>query len=358
MRIQVDLGERSYPIIIDSNLIFRLGEFLQRLSLGPRLCVITNDLVGGLYGRRLAAGLGDYFEVKYYELPDGEEYKSLESAGKLYTWAINCGVERGSAVVALGGGVIGDLAGFFAATYMRGIPLIQVPTTVLAQVDSSVGGKVAVNHPLGKNLIGSFYQPRLVLTDVSVLKTLPARELSSGLAEVVKYGVISDGALFGLLEREIERILALDEELLIQVIAGSCTIKAEIVEKDECETGLRMNLNFGHTIGHALEALTGYRVYRHGEAVAIGMVAAAAIAEEAGLCGPDLRLRLGSLLKRAGLPVAFHLPPEEIVKMLSRDKKAAGGEPVFVLPAAIGRVERRRVARDVVLAALEKCLAG
>ncbi|MGB9792967.1 MAG: 3-dehydroquinate synthase [Thermacetogeniaceae bacterium] len=354
--LRVNLGERSYSILIGSSQLPQLGEHLAPLSLAPRLFVVTNEVVGRLYGELVNRSLREAgFDIIYYELPDGEEHKSLESAGKLYTRAIEGGLERQGAVIALGGGVIGDLAGFVAATYMRGVPFVQVPTTLLAQVDSSVGGKVAVNHPLGKNMIGCFYQPRLVFADVSTLKTLPLREVSSGLAEVIKYGVIRDKNFFDFLEENLEKVLALDQEALIEVVGRSCAIKAEIVEKDETEQGLRAILNFGHTIGHALEVLTEYRVYKHGEAVAAGMVAATAIAEEKGLCSPDISERLVSILKRAGLPYQIPFMAEEIMSVLPRDKKVRMGKLRFVLPVAIGSVIiDSDVSDDVIRAAIEK----
>jgi 3-dehydroquinate synthase len=355
--LKVELGERSYPIMVGSKTLDYLGEAVRKLGCGSRLLVVTNDTVGPLYGERVKNSLQKAgFDLLYYELPDGEEFKSLQSAEKLYTIALEGGLERGSAVVALGGGVIGDLAGFVAATYMRGVPYIQVPTTLLAQVDSSVGGKVAVNHPLGKNMIGCFYQPRLTFTDVRVLHTLAAREVYAGLAEVIKYGVIRDPSFFCFLEEQIENILALDEDAVIEVIKRSCAIKAEIVEKDEREEGLRAILNFGHTVGHALEAITGYRVYRHGEAVAMGMVVAAAISVGRGLMQDDEQERLVKLLIKAGLPVVFPFTAEEIIPLLLRDKKASEGKPRFVLPLSLGKAELfSDVETEEVRVAIEKC---
>ncbi len=359
VELKVNLGKRSYPILIVSSCLPQLGRHLAALMPATRVFVVTNEVVGRLYGEQVTRALRDAgFEVLYRELPDGEKYKSLESAGELYTQALEGGLERQSAVVALGGGVIGDLAGFVAATYMRGIPFVQVPTTLLAQVDSSVGGKVAVNHPLGKNMIGCFYQPRLVFADVATLETLPLRELRAGLAEVIKYGVIQDEDFFEFLEENLERILGLDQDVLIEVVRRSCAIKAGIVEKDETERGLRAILNFGHTIGHALEVLTKYQVYRHGEAVAAGMVVAAAIAEEKGLCGQDLTMRLAGILEHARLPIRIPFKAEEIIEVLPRDKKAQGGRPRFVLPVALGQVViDADVGREVIRSALERCQA-
>ncbi|MDD2555128.1 MAG: 3-dehydroquinate synthase [Syntrophaceticus sp.] len=355
--LQVDLKERSYPIKFGAGNLKYLGEAmaaLQPIQQVKRVFVITNERVGSLYGDIVLESLKQAgFEPFYYQLPDGEEYKSLESADKLYTAAIENGLDRQSAVVALGGGVAGDLAGFVAATYLRGVFLIQVPTTLLAQVDSSVGGKVAVNHPLGKNMIGSFYQPQLVFIDVRVLNTLDLREVRAGLAEAIKYGVIRDGDLFSYLEEHLEQILALEQDALSYVIQKSCAIKAAIVAEDERENGVRILLNFGHTIGHALEALTSYRIYRHGEAVAVGMVAAAQIAVGRGLLKEEDKNRLEKLLKRAGLPTTVTIPAVEIINILPRDKKARRGKPHFVLPLALGEVDLfEDVEKDEILAAI------
>ncbi len=355
-KVQVNLGERSYNIYIGTGNLEKLGEYLP-FEHKTKLFVITNDLVGPLYGNRLVESLQmSRFDALYYQVPDGEEYKSLECAEKLFSCAIKGGLDRQSAIIALGGGVIGDLAGFVAATYMRGIPLIQVPTTLLAQVDSSVGGKVAVNHPLGKNMIGSFYQPRLVYIDLKVLDTLDPREVRSGLAEVVKYGVIHDRCFFEFLEQYLEQITALDKDLLFTVIKNSCSIKGRIVEKDEKESGLRALLNFGHTIGHALEVLTNYRVYRHGEAVSLGMVAAAEIAAGRGLLTSKEVNRLAGVLEKAGLPTALPYSSDEILPLLSRDKKAHYGRPRFVLPQTLGMAALfDDVGDDEIRNALEKC---
>lgn len=341
-KLYVDLKERGYSIKIGAGNLEQLGEAmaaLEPLQHAKSVFVITNERVGPLYGKQVLGSLKQAgFTPLYFQLPDGEEYKSLESADKLYTLAIENGLDRQSAVVALGGGVVGDLAGFVAATYMRGISLIQVPTTLLAQVDSSVGGKVAVNHSLGKNMIGSFYQPQLVFIDVQVLKTLDPGEVRAGLAEVIKYGVIQDGDFFSYLEEHLEQVLALDQGILSYVIKKSCSIKSRVVEKDERENGMRVLLNFGHTIGHALEALTSYRIYRHGEAVAVGMVVAANIAVGRGLLKEEDKDRLEKLLNRAGLPTTVPIAAADILNILPRDKKARHGKPRFVLPLVLGRV--------------------
>ncbi len=339
-RLKVDLGERSYEILIGFADLDRLGASLGALNLDKHLCLITNTTVGRLYGSRVRSVLADAgYTVSYYEAPDGEEYKTLQSATAIYDHMVGAGMERNSAVVALGGGVVGDLAGFVAATYMRGVPLVQVPTTLLAQVDSSVGGKVAVNHPRGKNLIGCFYQPRLVLVDLQTLGTLPEREIRAGMAEVIKYGVIWDVTFFAFLEQRLDRILSLEPDALMKAVRQSCAIKAEIVSRDEREQGLRAILNFGHTVGHALESLTNYQVYRHGEAIAAGMAVAASLAVSRGLLGVADKERLVSVLRRSGLPVSFPYPVREVMGLMSHDKKVLKGKPRFILPLKIGQVE-------------------
>jgi 3-dehydroquinate synthase len=357
-QLTVELGERSYQIVIGFANLDQLGADLQPLNLARRICLITNTTVGKLYGGRVKSVLADSgFTVSYFEVPDGEEYKTLQSAAAIFDHLVDAGMERGSAVVALGGGVVGDLVGFAAATYMRGVPLIQVPTTLLAQVDSSVGGKVAVNHPRGKNLIGCFYQPRLVFADLQMLKTLPEREIRAGMAEVIKYGAIWDWTFFAFLEQRLDRILGLEPDALMETVQRSCAIKAEVVSGDEREQGLRLILNFGHTIGHALESLTNYQVYRHGEAIAAGMVAAATLAVARGMQEAD-RERLVALLRRTGLPVSFPYPPQDLLELMSHDKKVCGGRPRFVLPLKIGEVEICSDLEDgEIVAALSACSA-
>jgi len=354
--LQVKLGQGGYRILIGDNLLSDLGKYLQSLQIGRRILVVTNDTVGPIYGNVVLKSIKSAgYEVVYEELPDGEIYKTLDSAKELYTAALSAHLGRECAVVALGGGVIGDLAGFVAATYMRGVPFIQVPTTLLSQVDSSIGGKVAVNHPLGKNMIGSFYQPLLVLADVGTLRSLPVREVRSGLGEVIKHGVIANADFFDFLEIHLDKILDLDPDLLTEVIDTAARIKVEIVEKDEKEHGQRALLNFGHTIGHALETLTDYQVYRHGEAVAAGMAVAATMAENLGLMSDTDRVRLIALLDRAGLPISFACAVDEIIKILPRDKKAAAGHPRFVLPSEVGHAAvYDDIEAGVVKAALEK----
>ncbi|MBI4716155.1 MAG: 3-dehydroquinate synthase, partial [Nitrospirae bacterium] len=287
---------------------------------------------------------------KVLTLPSGERYKTLRTVSRIYDFLVKERFERTSPLLALGGGVIGDMVGFAASTYLRGVPYIQVPTTLLAQVDSSVGGKTGVDHPLGKNLIGAFYQPRLVWIDVETLSTLPPREVRAGLAEVVKYGVIADPQLFEYLERHAEDLLNLRPERVIHVIARSCRIKAAVVGQDERESGLRAILNFGHTFGHAIETLTGYRAFRHGEAVAVGMVCAARLAHRLGMCSPDVAARMETLLTRLGLPTRFPtIPFSPFYQTLQRDKKVVGETLRFVLPLRIGEVRMIEISDKKVL---------
>jgi 3-dehydroquinate synthase len=285
------------------------------------------------------------FDAPVILIPDGEEYKEPLWSYYLYGELLKQGLDRASALVALGGGVIGDITGFVASTYMRGISFVQAPTTLLAQVDSSVGGKTGVNHPLGKNMIGTFYQPRLVLADVGTLETLPQRELLAGMAEVIKYGVIWDESLLSFLEENREKVLNLDRPAVEHIIRRSCEIKAEVVSRDEREEGLRAILNYGHTIGHALETATGYTAYLHGEAVAIGMYVEARLSSRLGLADKREVERIRSLIKAYGLPVEMPsgMETERILSAMRLDKKAVAGELRFILPEEIGKVRIERV---------------
>lgn len=343
--VTVDLEKNSYPIYIGENILPDVGKYLQNshhgLSSGTKIMVVTNPLIRDLYGRTVMDSLtaAGFFPI-LGEVPDGEKYKTMDSAKLLYDVAFDSGLDRKSAVLALGGGVIGDLAGFVAATYMRGVPFIQVPTTLLAQVDSSVGGKVAVNHPRGKNIIGAFYQPKLVFTDISTLNTLAEREFRAGMAEVIKYGVIWDSGFFDFLAREHAGVMNLNTAEIIKVISTSCSIKARVVEQDETEQGLRAILNYGHTFGHAYEALTHYKTYVHGEAVAIGMISAAAAAVQLGMLSAREFEQIQNIIRLYGLPEKFgQLAPEAIIESMSHDKKAVGGKIKYILPEVIGRVK-------------------
>ncbi|MDA8423706.1 MAG: 3-dehydroquinate synthase [Nitrospiraceae bacterium] len=340
--VKVRLGDRSYDIEIGSSLD-RAGERLLELGLGKKMALITNPAVRKLYGQRLVDGLKQAgFIVMSVEIPDGEQYKNLDWANSIYTALLINSFDRKSALVALGGGVIGDLAGFAAATFMRGVPFIQVPTTLLAMVDSSVGGKTGVNHPMGKNMIGAFYQPKKVLMDLDVLRTLPKEELLSGMAEVIKYGVIRDSSFFEYLDTNRGKILSLDPDALGYIISRSCEIKADVVSADEREGGLRAILNFGHTVGHAIETAENYTM-RHGYAVAIGMVYASRLAHKTGLCDQSVPDRVETLIRSYGLPTdlsALSRKPSsaELMATMQIDKKAEGGKVKFVLPKKIGEV--------------------
>lgn len=354
-RVWVELGSRSYPIYIGEGLLPRLGELVRLHCPAQRCLVIADQTVASLYGRPALAALQEAgLKAHLVTFPAGEESKSLAAAAQLYEAALDYGLARDEAIMALGGGVTGDLAGYVAATYLRGVAYLQVPTTFLAQVDSSVGGKVGVNHPRGKNLIGSFYQPGLVVCAVDLLAGLPTREIRNGLAEVIKYGVISDPALFSLLEEHLPALLALERDLLSEVVARSCAIKARVVRWDEREEGERAYLNFGHTLGHALEAVSGYALLRHGEAVAAGMAGAAWLAWRMGLGSEEVYQRLLALLGRAGLPASVPgLDPREVEERLHLDKKVRAGRVRFVLPRRLGEVVVEAVPEELVREAVE-----
>jgi 3-dehydroquinate synthase len=353
--ITVNLGDRSYPIYVGENNLEQVGNLMRRAGLGKKVGIVTDKKIAGLYLNPVEESLRrSGFEASVVLLPEGEDHKNLESVSSIYEHLVRERFERGSALVALGGGVIGDVTGFAAATFLRGISYVQVPTTLLAQVDSSVGGKTGVNHKEGKNLIGAFYQPRLVLIDVAVLRSLPRRELVAGLAEVIKYGIIADRSLFDRLEERLDDLLAMRSETLADVIAASCLIKAGVVEKDERESDYRAVLNFGHTVGHALESLTNYEEFLHGEAVAIGMVQAGAISVGAGVCDRKSFERIRRLVSRAGLPTEIppHAEPDELVKRMELDKKSAGGKIKFVLCEGIGKTRFHLLAPAEIVAAL------
>jgi shikimate kinase / 3-dehydroquinate synthase len=355
-RIRVDLGKNSYDIKIGTSVLQRLGEQLAELGITKQVAIVTNPRIGKLYGHAVTQSLKRAgFVVRTMLVPDGERYKTLKWAVHLYENLLRYRFERGSCIVALGGGVIGDLAGFTAATYLRGIPYVQVPTTLAAQVDASIGGKTAVNHPMGKNLIGAFYQPRLVFIDTDVLKTLSKREYISGLAEVIKYGVIADAAFFKFLEDRMDEILNLEDTALRHAIQRSCEIKAAVVQRDEQEQGRRKVLNYGHTLGHAIEAVTHYKRYLHGEAVSIGMAFAARLAQGLGLCDDKTVRRQIRLMEQAGLPVFLpKLRIGDILNTIKLDKKVIGGAVYFVLADRIGRVVIRSVDQKKIMERLKK----
>ncbi len=340
--VQVPLGDRSYAIKVGGGLLSRLGLECARLRLGPRCAVITDSNVGKHFAKAALKSLAaSGFEAVLITVPAGEKSKCLAVVEDCHDQLAAQRLERKSFIVALGGGVVGDLAGFVAATYLRGIPFVQVPTTLLAQVDSSVGGKTGVNLKAGKNLVGAFYQPQLVLCDLDTLKTLPKREYVSGLAEVFKYGIICDPVLFAQLERSLPKLLQRDVPALRSVVARCCEIKADIVGQDETESGLRAILNFGHTIGHAIENSSGYGKFLHGEAVSIGQVAAARLSQKIlGLPSGDAG-RIEKLFVQAGLPVKIKLDAARRKKLFAAmklDKKVSGGEIKFVLAKKIGQV--------------------
>ncbi|MGK9174257.1 3-dehydroquinate synthase [Yokenella regensburgei] len=357
-RITVTLGERSYPITIAAGLFNDPASFLP-LKSGDQVMLVTNETLAPLYldkVRQVLESAG--VNVDSVILPDGEQYKSLTVLDTVFTALLQKPHGRDTTLVALGGGVIGDLTGFAAASYQRGVRFIQVPTTLLSQVDSSVGGKTAVNHPLGKNMIGAFYQPASVVVDLDCLSTLPARELSSGLAEVIKYGIILDGAFFDWLEDNLDALLRLDGKAMAYCIRRCCELKAEVVAADERETGLRALLNLGHTFGHAIEAEMGYGNWLHGEAVAAGMVMAARASERLGQFNPEDTQRIITLLQRAGLPVCGpqEMSAQAYIPHMLRDKKVLAGELRLVLPLAIGKSEvRGGVSQEVVLSAIADC---
>ncbi|NBR84891.1 MAG: 3-dehydroquinate synthase [Verrucomicrobia bacterium] len=340
--VKVSLGARSYEIKIASGGLAGLGGDCAALKLGQKCAVITDTNVNSRYAKPALASLKRAgFAPVLITVPAGETAKRLKQAESCFNQLAEHRLERKSFIVALGGGVVGDLAGFVAASYLRGIPFVQVPTTLLAQVDSSVGGKTGVNLAAGKNLVGAFYQPRLVLCDLSTFRTLPEREFRAGLAEVIKYGIIYDAELFAFLERALPKILRRDTTALAHIVARSCEIKADVVSQDETEGGLRAILNYGHTIGHAIEAITAYGRYLHGEAISIGQVAASHLsADLLGLPASEVA-RIRALFVAAGLPVSIKLNPTQRAKLLAAmtlDKKVSAGEIKFVLAERIGKV--------------------
>jgi len=338
-QMTVELAERAYLIVQEDGLLAHLGELLAPLQLAEHVVVITNDVVAPLYGSQVEQELKRAgYRVDTIVLPDGEIHKNGHSLDRIYTYMLERACDRHTTIIALGGGVIGDIAGFAAATYMRGIPFIQIPTTLLAQVDSSVGGKTAINHPLGKNMIGAFYQPLKVIIDTSALNTLEKRHFCAGLAEVVKYGVIADAEFFTWIEDHLTALLRKEPAALSHAIMRCCSIKADIVARDETEQSVRALLNFGHTFGHAVEQLSGYGVVLHGEAVAIGMVVAARISAAIGLCTSADVTRLGNVLHHCGLPttVPTQFSPEQYVAAMMRDKKVSSGKLRMVLNHGIG----------------------
>ena len=347
-------GSRNYDIHVGSGLIERAGLLMTQAGLRHKAVIVTDETVGRIYAGRLRQSLkAAGFETALLQVPPGEEHKSLETAARLYAELTALYAERTTAIVALGGGVIGDLAGFVAATYMRGVPLVQAPTTILSQGDSSIGGKVAVNHGDLKNKIGAFYHPRLTISDVSTLRSLSTREVSDGLAEIIKYGMILDAGLFQFLEDNMDGIRSLDEGLLEHIIGASARIKAAIVEKDELDLGFRNILNYGHSIGHAVESVSQLSVW-HGEAIAMGMMAEARLANNIGLLEEAAVLRLRDLVFKAGLPTEIpSLDRSKLLSAMKHDKKVSEGRLRFALPKSIGE---GILTDDVAASAIEQVL--
>jgi len=355
--LQVELGERSYPITIGHQLLDN-PELLTRHIHGKRVAIVTNDIVGPLYLERVSSLLrAAGKQVTEIVLPDGEGEKNWASLMKIFDVLLAEQCDRKTTLVALGGGVIGDLTGFAAASYMRGVPFVQVPTTLLSQVDSSVGGKTGINHPLGKNMIGAFYQPQAVLADTATLHTLPPRELAAGLAEVIKHGAIIDAPYFDWIEANIEQLVARDNAALAYAIKRSCEIKAEVVRQDEREGGLRAILNFGHTFGHAIENGLGYGQWLHGEAVGCGMIMAADLSLRLGFIDAAAKARLTALVKAAGLPtMAPDLGQERWLELMQVDKKNEGGEIKFILIKPLGTPLITHAPQEILLQTIAACI--
>jgi len=357
-RVDIALGDRSYPIYIGADLIAQACG-LDAVASATSALIVTNTTVGPLYGAQLQAALRERFaRVLVIELPDGEVHKTWGTLNLIFDKLLGAGCDRKTVLFALGGGVVGDMTGFAAASYMRGVPFVQVPTTLLAQVDSSVGGKTAINHPLGKNMIGAFYQPQLVLCDLGTLATLPAREFSAGLAECIKYGPIYEMAFMDWIEANIDALIGRDSAALAHAVRRSCEIKAHVVGVDERESGLRAILNFGHTFAHAIESGLGYGEWLHGEAVGCGMVMAAHLSQRLGGVDAAFVARLTRLVERAGLPVVGPaLGAERYLELMRIDKKSEGGEIRFVVLDAPGSAVVRAAPDAVVREVLAACCA-
>jgi 3-dehydroquinate synthase len=362
VQVDIRLAERSYPIVIGSGLL-GIADTWKKLPPASAAVIVSNTAVAPLYAARLKAALqARYAQVVLLELPDGEVYKDWPTLQRIFDTLLQSQCDRKTILFALGGGVVGDMTGFAAASYMRGVPFVQVPTTLLAQVDSSVGGKTAINHPLGKNMIGAFYQPQLVVCDLDVLKTLPDREMSAGLAEVIKYGPIADMAFMTWIEANLDALLAKDSGALAHAIQRSCEIKADVVGQDEREQGLRAILNFGHTFGHAIESGLGYGQWLHGEGVGCGMVMAAHLSERLNLVDAAFVKRLTLLIGRAGLPTRAPVLREKdnagrYLELMRVDKKSEAGEIRFVLIDGPGKACVRAAPDAVVREVIDACCA-
>jgi 3-dehydroquinate synthase len=357
MVVPVRLGARSYTIVVEPGALARVGDHLRSLGVGGKTALVTDPTIRALHARGATESLrAAGFAVVDIDVPEGEEAKTLAVAERCWEALLAAGLDRSSTVLALGGGAVGDLAGFVSATYMRGMNFVQLPTTVLAQVDASIGGKTAIDHPRAKNLIGSFYQPRLVLVDPETVLSLPEREFRSGLAEMVKHGIVLDAAYFGEMEDGAPALLRREPKALERLIGESCRLKASVVERDEREADLRQVLNYGHTIGHAIEAVTGFRQWTHGEAVSLGIVAEARLARRLGLASDETVTRQERLLAAVGLPTVLPgLDPEAVLAAVGRDKKSRDGRIPFVLAPSIGSF---RLVYDVVADDVRAVLTG
>ena len=355
-KVAIELGDRSYDLLIGTGLLGRADSYTG-LPTGGDALIVTNTTVGPLYAKALRQALAStYRRIHQVELPDGEAHKDWPTLNRIFDALLAAGCDRKTTLFALGGGVVGDMTGFAAACYMRGVSFVQVPTTLLAQVDSSVGGKTAINHPLGKNMVGAFHQPVRVIADLDVLATLPSREIAAGLAEVIKYGPIADPSFLDWIEATLPALAARDPGAMAHAIKRSCEIKAQVVGQDERESGLRAILNFGHTFGHAIEAGLGYGEWLHGEAVGCGMVMAAELSRRLGLVDAAYVARLAKIIERAGLPVRGPaLGPERYLELMRHDKKAEGGEIRFVVIESPGRAGVRPAADAIVREVVQAC---
>jgi len=353
LEVVVDVKDAPYTIYLGSGILSKVGEELRKLNPSSAL-IVTNTTVGPLYAEEVLQSVKDVTRTEVIELPDGEKYKNWESVSKILEKLGHMKADRKSVIIALGGGVIGDMAGFAAAIYMRGIRFIQVPTTLLAQVDSSVGGKTGINMDFGKNMVGAFHQPKCVIADSRVLKTLPPREVAAGIGEIIKHGMLADRQYFEELERDIERLTALDDETVSRVVAGSCRIKSAVVAKDTKEQGIRAHLNLGHTFGHAVEKLCGYGTWLHGEAVGCGLVLAADASRKMGFLSDEDVKRIEQLVHKANLPTRIEgLSLEDAIEAMHMDKKSEGGHIRFVLMRSIGEAFVKELPDPILRAVLE-----
>jgi 3-dehydroquinate synthase len=345
-KVNVNLPDQSYPIYIGQDMYPLLPDILQASKIGKQIAIISTPPVSSLYLDKIFDAIGLQWKVYHYDVPDGEISKSIDMANELYTWLIRNNFERNSSIITFGGGVVGDLAGFVAATFLRGVNLIHCPTSLLAQVDSSIGGKVGINHVLGKNLIGAFFQPRLVLIDISVLKTLPQEELICGLGEVIKYGIIRDFDLFELIDAKLEQILKKDFSVLEEIVHRCAQQKADIVEQDEKESGIRSVLNLGHTFGHALETYYNYHRLKHGQAVLLGIKCAVSASQDLNIIDAKVAEKISALIDRIGieLPLDRRIPdPNDLYSLMKTDKKVRSGRINLILIEDIGRVCQREI---------------